>query len=140
MSCVFVPLTTLTMEPIPREETGYATSLFAVMRNIGSSVGISFVPYIRSPAGLSITRPMLVAHVTPYDQPFRSFLGNQGVYGARRIGPQHGRPAGPGRPSTRLLQTGFAAKLIEAFKDYGILFLACMSLVFLMRKQAHLGA
>ena len=39
MSFVFVPLTTLTMAPIPRAETGYATSLYSVMRNIGSSMG-----------------------------------------------------------------------------------------------------
>ena len=43
MAFLFVPLTTLTMGPIPQEETGYATSLFSVMRNIGSSMGISFV-------------------------------------------------------------------------------------------------
>lgn len=43
MAFLFVPLTTLTMSPIPKEETGYATSLYSVMRNIGSSMGISFV-------------------------------------------------------------------------------------------------
>jgi DHA2 family multidrug resistance protein len=31
------------MNPIPKEETPYATSLYSVMRNIGSSMGISFV-------------------------------------------------------------------------------------------------
>ncbi len=43
MSFIFVPLTTLTMDPIPKQETPYATSLYSVMRNIGSSMGISFV-------------------------------------------------------------------------------------------------
>lgn len=43
MAFVFVPLTTFTMDPIPKAETGYATSLYSVMRNIGSSMGISFV-------------------------------------------------------------------------------------------------
>jgi DHA2 family multidrug resistance protein len=33
----------LIMNPIPKEETPYATSLYSVMRNIGSSMGISFV-------------------------------------------------------------------------------------------------
>lgn len=40
---LFVPLTILVMDPIPKEETPYATSLYSVMRNIGSSMGISFV-------------------------------------------------------------------------------------------------
>jgi DHA2 family multidrug resistance protein len=43
MAFVFVPLTTLTMDPIRKAQTGYATSLYSVMRNIGSSIGISFV-------------------------------------------------------------------------------------------------
>ena len=43
MAFVFVPLTTLTMDPITKAATGYATSLYSVVRNIGSSVGISFV-------------------------------------------------------------------------------------------------
>jgi DHA2 family multidrug resistance protein len=40
---LFLPLTILTMDPVPKEDTGYATSLYSVMRNIGSSMGISFV-------------------------------------------------------------------------------------------------
>ena len=55
VSFVFVPLTTLTMAPIPRAETGYATSLYSVMRNIGSSMGVSFVT-TWWPAARSFTR------------------------------------------------------------------------------------
>jgi len=40
---IFVPLTTVTNDPIPRERMGNATSIFNVMRNIGASVGISTV-------------------------------------------------------------------------------------------------
>jgi DHA2 family multidrug resistance protein len=40
---IFLPLTILIMNPISKEETPYATSLYSVMRNIGSSMGISFV-------------------------------------------------------------------------------------------------
>ena len=41
MSLLFVPLTTIAMDAIPRERMGYATSLFSLMRNIGGSVGIA---------------------------------------------------------------------------------------------------
>src|SRR5438132_13445197 len=41
MSLLFVPLTTVAMDPIPRERMGNATSLFNLMRNIGGSVGIA---------------------------------------------------------------------------------------------------
>jgi DHA2 family multidrug resistance protein len=40
---LFVPLTILVMDSIGKEELAYATSLYSVMRNIGSSMGVSFV-------------------------------------------------------------------------------------------------
>jgi DHA2 family multidrug resistance protein len=43
LGLIFVPLTTVTNDPIPRERMGNATSIFNVMRNIGASVGISTV-------------------------------------------------------------------------------------------------
>ena len=41
LSMLFVPLTTISMDPIPREQMGNATSLFNLMRNIGGSIGIA---------------------------------------------------------------------------------------------------
>jgi MFS transporter, DHA2 family, multidrug resistance protein len=41
LSFTFVPLSTITVDPIPSHEMGYATSLIALARNLGSSFGIS---------------------------------------------------------------------------------------------------
>jgi len=41
LALLFVPLTTATMDPIPKEEMGNATSMFNLMRNLGGSVGIA---------------------------------------------------------------------------------------------------
>ncbi len=43
LGLIFVPLTTVTHDPVPRERLGNATSIFNVMRNIGASIGISIV-------------------------------------------------------------------------------------------------
>jgi DHA2 family multidrug resistance protein len=43
LGLVFVPLTTVTNDPIPREKMGSATSIFNLMRNIGASIGIAMV-------------------------------------------------------------------------------------------------
>ena len=43
LGLIFVPLTTVTNDPIPRERMGNATSIFNLMRNIGASMGISAV-------------------------------------------------------------------------------------------------
>ena len=65
LSALFVPLTTISMDPIPRERMGNATSLFNLMRNIGGSVGIATT-------GTLLARKQQVyinvfgAHVDPY--------------------------------------------------------------------------
>src|SRR5437899_9222618 len=43
MGLIFVPLTTVTMNLIAREEMGNATSIFNLMRNMGGSVGIAAI-------------------------------------------------------------------------------------------------
>jgi len=43
LAFLFVPLTTLTMDAIPRETMGNATSIFNLMRNLGASIGIATV-------------------------------------------------------------------------------------------------
>ncbi len=43
LSFVFPPLTTISVDPIPTEEMGYATSVTSSMRNIGASIGISIM-------------------------------------------------------------------------------------------------
>jgi len=43
LGLIFVPLTTVSNDAIPRERMGNATSIFNLMRNIGASVGISSV-------------------------------------------------------------------------------------------------
>src|SRR5437660_6086559 len=47
LGLVFVPLTTVTNDPIPKERMGTATSIFNLMRNIGASIGISMVETIK---------------------------------------------------------------------------------------------
>ena len=43
LAFLFVPLTTVTMDAIPREAMGNAASLFNLMRNLGGSIGIATV-------------------------------------------------------------------------------------------------
>ena len=73
MSLLFVPLTTVTMDPIPRERMGNATSLFNLMRNIGGSIGIAATGTMlarRQRAELTL----LGANVTPYSATTQSMF------------------------------------------------------------------
>jgi len=134
MAFIFVPLTTLTMDPIPKAETGYATSLYSVMRNIGSSVGISFVTTFVARRS-QFHQSVLAAHTTPYSQPVQQFLaGADDVFfhsGSDRTT--------AGRQGLAMLyrmvqQQAALLSFVEAFHIMGFLFLAIVPLVLLMRR------
>jgi MFS transporter, DHA2 family, multidrug resistance protein len=65
MSMVFVPMTTIAMDAIPRPEMGNATSIFNLMRNIGGSIGIATAATLLE-RYRQIHTNILGTHVTPY--------------------------------------------------------------------------
>ena len=64
MGLIFIPLTTVTNDPIPVERMGNATSIFNLMRNIGASIGISMVQTIQT-RHAQVHVSTLTANVTP---------------------------------------------------------------------------
>jgi MFS transporter, DHA2 family, multidrug resistance protein len=48
LSMVFVPLTTIAMNPVPREQMGNATSVYNLMRNLGGSIGIAVIAMLNT--------------------------------------------------------------------------------------------
>ena len=134
MSFIFVPLTTLTMNPIPAAETGYATGLYSVMRNIGSSMGISFVTtWVARQSQAHQT--VLAAHVTPMNQPTQMALSTtQQLFQASG---SHLITAS--RQALAALygivqQQAALLSYVEAFRLMGMLFLGVIPLVWLMRR------
>ena len=48
LGMVFVPLTTIAMNPVPREAMGNATSIYNLMRNVGGSIGIAIIAMLNT--------------------------------------------------------------------------------------------
>jgi DHA2 family multidrug resistance protein len=139
MAFVFVPLTIVTMDLIPKAETGYATSLYNAMRNIGSSVGISFVTTWVARRS-QFHQSILAAHVTPYDLRSQEFLAlvrehifRQGsdwaTAGRRGLDALYGM----------LQQQAALLSFIEVFRIMGFLFLATVPFVLIMRRATNRG-
>ncbi len=63
---LFVPLTTVTMDPIPNEKMGNATSIFNLMRNIGGSMGIALSTTLVARSEQRYIN-VLGKHVNPYN-------------------------------------------------------------------------
>ena len=65
LGLLFVPLTTISMDPIPKEAMGNATSLFNLVRNLGGSIGIAAVSTLQI-RSQQMDVNVLGAHVNPY--------------------------------------------------------------------------
>src|SRR5437899_2396951 len=80
MGLVFVPLTTVTMSAIPKQELGNATSIFNLMRNLGGSVGIASIATMLN-RSTQMQYNILGAHVSAFDARTRMLLDQiRGVF------------------------------------------------------------
>jgi MFS transporter, DHA2 family, multidrug resistance protein len=140
MAFLFVPLTTLTMDPIPQADTGYATSLFSVMRNIGASSGISFVT--TSVARRSqFHQSVLSGYMNAYHPAGRSELALLTQWIEQRgFDPVTAAHKAHALLYQMLQQQASLLSYVDAFHVMGILFLAIIPLILLMRKQTHKAA
>ncbi|HMK30514.1 MAG TPA: DHA2 family efflux MFS transporter permease subunit [Terriglobales bacterium] len=137
MGFLFVPLTTITHDSIPKEQMGNATSIFNLMRNIGASVGIASVTTLVARHGQTNTN-ILGAHANPYNLATMQMLG-----GARRMFMSKGMDYATATRQAYATLFGMvqqhAAMLsfIHAFRFLALLFLSVMPLILLMRTPRH---
>jgi DHA2 family multidrug resistance protein len=83
LGLVFVPLTTISMSPIRKENMGNATSLFNLVRNLGGSIGISAVSTMQTRFQQRNIN-QLGAHVTPFSLSARGMMHSlQAMFMAR---------------------------------------------------------
>jgi DHA2 family multidrug resistance protein len=66
----FVPLTTATFMNIPKEETGNASAIFNLLRNLGGSFGVALSTTALAQRA-QVHQTFLVEKVTPYDPAFQ---------------------------------------------------------------------
>ncbi len=134
MSFLFVPLTTLTMSPIPKEETGYATSLYSVVRNIGSSMGVSFVTTAVARRS-QFHQDVLSSHLTTASLRTQQVLGHMS-----HLMQQRGFDSvTAGEKAHALLykmlqQQAALLSYVDVFHIMGILFLVIIPLILFMRR------
>ncbi|MGO9095762.1 MAG: DHA2 family efflux MFS transporter permease subunit [Bryobacteraceae bacterium] len=137
MALLFVPLTTTSMDPIPKEEMGNATSIFNLMRNIGGSMGIAAATTFlarRQQAHINV----LGSHVDVYNPAARQML-----QGARAAMLAHGAdPATATRQAYAALygsvqQQAAMLSFNETFHVMALLFLAVIPLLLVMKKPRH---
>jgi MFS transporter, DHA2 family, multidrug resistance protein len=136
MGLTFIPLTTMTLSHIPREQMTEASSLYNLVRNIGGSVGVAFTTTMLARRA-QFHQSRLVEHLSPFDQtyPFfhhkiEAFLGMQGL-----------PPSGAdGLMYRQLIGQSTALAFNDAFLLICLLTICILPLVFLMKKPDAHGA
>lgn len=134
MSLIFVPLTTVAMNAIPRERMGNATSLFNLMRNIGGSVGIATTGTLLARHTQAMTA-VLGSNVTPYDAASQSMF-----YRIRAAFMAAGADAVTATTRAHAAMFGMVQRqaamvsFVGVFQLLGFMFIALVPLVLLMRR------
>jgi DHA2 family multidrug resistance protein len=139
LSLLFVPLTTVAMDPIPRERMGYATSLFNLMRNIGGSVGIAVTGTLLA-RHQQATTSLYGSNVTMYDEKSQALFyqlrggfmaaGNDVVTATNRA---YAAMFG------MVQQQAAIVSFVGLFQLLGVLFLALLPLVLIMKRPRGAG-
>jgi MFS transporter, DHA2 family, multidrug resistance protein len=134
LSALFVPLTTISMDPIPRERMGNATSLFNLMRNLGGSIGIATTGTLLARKQQEYIS-LMGTHVTPYSPQAQSWIESlrQGFMASG---------SDPATAAHRAYAAVFGAvqrqasmvSFVHVFRLLGIIFLLLLPLVLLMRR------
>lgn len=123
LGLLFVPLTTVTMGAIPREQMGNAASIFNLVRNIGAGIGIASVTTMLT-RDRATHAAALSEHITMYDPRIRATVG--------AIPDLHAVAGLQGM----VMRQAALMSFIDSFRLLGWVFLALLPLVFLMRRQA----
>lgn len=128
MGMVFVPLTTVTMSRIPKEQMGNATSINSLMRNVGASLGIASLTTFMS-RQQQIHLNTLGDHVSPYNPMAQRMMANM-----------PGTPQqGYARMWGMVLRQAAILSYVDAFVLLAAIFAALVPLIFLMKKPARGG-
>jgi MFS transporter, DHA2 family, multidrug resistance protein len=139
LGLIFVPITTVTNDPIPKEGMGNATSIFNLMRNVGASIGISSVQALQF-RHMQAHINVLGQHITG-----SSVSAQQALAGLRQMFIARGVDAVTADRQAHVAIWGMiqrqAAMLSynDVFRFLGGMFLLMFPLIFLMQKPKKKG-
>jgi len=134
LSLLFVPLTTVSMDKIPREKMGNATSLFNLMRNIGGSIGIAVTGTMIARHTQQVTAT-LGEHVNVYSYSSQQmFLGMRAAFMAAGADAVTATNRAYAAIFGMLARQASMVSFVGLFQLLGIIFIVIIPLVLLMKR------
>jgi DHA2 family multidrug resistance protein len=137
LAMLFVPLTTATMDPVPKEEMGNATSLFNLMRNLGGGFGIAAATtFLFRRQQFHTAR--LGEHIDTLNAQAHQWLSTtQSAMAMRGIDPGTATGRSYGALWGALQRQSSMLAFIDTFRAMAIVFLLVLPFLFLMKRPSH---
>jgi DHA2 family multidrug resistance protein len=134
---IIIPLTTLTLSHIRKEEMGNATSIFNFVRNIGGSFGVAITTTILTRRA-QVHQAHLVEHLTPFDMPYTIGLHQTSeALKYRGFEPALSGQGGLGVIYDQLLREASMMSFNDVFYLLCLMMVMIIPLVFFMRRIHH---
>ena len=134
MALTFVPLTTATMQAIPQQRIGNATSLFNLMRNIGGSVGIAVTGTMLARQRQAVGT-VLGENLSAYDVQTQTLLAQiKAGFMARGVDAVTATERAYAALHGMLLQQASMVSFVWLFRLLGGIFLMLLPLILIMRR------
>ncbi len=127
---LFVPLSTITFATLTPEFRTQGTALFSLMRNVGSSLGISVVIFLLT-RNTQAVHSQIVEHITPFNEALRNGM----VHRIWNMTTALGRAA----LDAEITRQAAIIAYVDDYKFMMLIALAAMPIVFLLRKGAAQG-
>jgi DHA2 family multidrug resistance protein len=134
MGFLFIPLTTMTMSSIKKEEMGNATAIFNLLRNLGGSFGVAFITTMLARRA-QFHQVHLVEHLTPFNRNFQAALPNiSQILQGRGIPPSLSEQGSLGVIYGEVIRQASMLSFNDAFYLLSTMMMLILPLVLLMKK------
>ena len=137
MGFIFIPLTTMTMSGIRKEDMGNATGIYNLLRNLGGSFGVAFTTtMIARRAQFHHNR--LVEHLTPFDTGYQITSSQLSqVFQQKGFDPVTSHQAGLSGLYGQLLRHASMLSFNDTFYLLSVLMICTLPLLIFMRRKQN---
>jgi DHA2 family multidrug resistance protein len=135
MGFFFIPLTTMTMAGIRKEDMGNASAIYNLLRNLGGSFGVAFVTTVLSRRA-QFHQNRLVEHLTPFDRDYQIFSEHSSqILQYKGLPDALSDQGGLSILYKELLRHASMLSFNDAFRLVSIIMICVLPLVFFMKKR-----
>lgn len=130
---IFIPLTTLTLSTIKKENMGNATGIYNLLRNLGGSFGVAFVTTVIARRE-QFHQFRLIEHLSPFDKAYQVALSRSSQAMQYKGFGALSHQAGQGVIYGELLRQASMLSFNDAFRIVSIIIFCALPLVLLIKR------